>query len=157
MPSWRAMTEILFYHLKTHPLERALPRLLEKTLQRDKRAVVLVGTPQRVEHLVTALWTYRQDSWLPHGSAKDGCADKQPIWLTGTEENPNDAAFIFLTDQARIENPDGYERVIVMFDDRDRAAVGAAREDWKRFREAGRTLSYWQQTPAGGWEKKAEG
>ena len=34
------MTEILFYHLQHQPLERVLPTLLEKTLERGWRAVV---------------------------------------------------------------------------------------------------------------------
>jgi DNA polymerase-3 subunit chi len=34
------MTEILFYHLQRHPLERVLPALIEKSLERGWRVVV---------------------------------------------------------------------------------------------------------------------
>ena len=37
------MTEVLFYHLQSQPLERVLPELLEKCLERKWRAVVQVG------------------------------------------------------------------------------------------------------------------
>jgi DNA polymerase-3 subunit chi len=150
------MTDIWFYHLQRLDLNRALPLLLEKTVARQKRAVVMAGSPERVEFLNQHLWQYRDESWLPHGSEKDGHAEHQPIWLTAQDENPNAADFLFLTDRAMSDQVSGYERVILLFDDRDREAVAEARERWKAYRDEGHTLSYWQQTNAGGWEKKAE-
>ena len=70
------MSEIAFYHLTRSPLEAALPKLLDKTLQAGKRAVVIAGSPERVEHLNGVLWSYDDASWLPHGSAKDGHPDE---------------------------------------------------------------------------------
>ena len=54
------------------PLERALPLLLEKTLERGWRAVVQAGSQERLDVLDQHLWTWREDSFLPHGTAKDG-------------------------------------------------------------------------------------
>ena len=82
------MTQIGFYHLTRSPLEQALPKLLDKALAAGYRAVVLAGSSERVEALSDRLWTYEPESWLPHGSAKDGDAALQPIWLTATDENP---------------------------------------------------------------------
>ena len=149
------MVEIWFYHLQSTALERALPALLEKTLQRGKRAVVMSGSKERVEALNSLLWTYRDDSFLPHGTARDGSAADQPVWLTEQDENPNAADFLFLTDRSMSDAVGDFERVILLFDDRDTAAVTDARGHWKRFQEADFTLSYWQQT-RGGWTKKAE-
>lgn len=148
-------TEVNFYHLTRSSLEDALPRLLLKTLQAGQRAVVLLGSPERVDALNTHLWTFDPDSFLPHGSARDGEAARQPIWLTHLDENPNGAAFLFLADRARSENVARYGRCFELFDGRDEAAVGESRERWREYKAAGHTLAYWQQTPAGGWEKKA--
>ena len=148
------MTEIAFYHLEKSPLERALPRLLEKTLQSGKRAVVLAGSEARVEALNADLWTYHPDSWLPHGSAREGNAADQPIWLTARDENPNGAQYLFLTDGATSAAVGAFERCFELFDGNDTGAVAAARERWKRYKEAGHALTYWQQTANGGWEKK---
>jgi len=63
------MPDVLFYHLENQPLERVLPILLEKTLERGWRAVIEVGSSQRAEALDTALWTFRDDSFLAHGLA----------------------------------------------------------------------------------------
>lgn len=151
------MTEIGFYHLTRTPLERALPKLLEKVLAAGKRAVVRVGSQERVDFLNTALWTYEPSSFLPHGTAADGEAERQPIWLTAEDENPNGAEIVVLTDGATVGDIDGFERCLEMFDGRDDQAVEAARGRWRGYKESGHALTYWQQTESGGWEKKASG
>ena len=94
------MTEISFYHLERSPLEAALPKLLEKTLAAGKRALVLASSEERVESLAQVLWTYDPGSWLPHGTAKDGNPEDQPIWLSTEPESANKATFLFMTDGA---------------------------------------------------------
>jgi DNA polymerase-3 subunit chi len=149
------MTDIGFYHLQRSPLEQALPKLLEKVLAAGKRAVLKAGSEDRVEALNSLLWTYDQRGFLPHGSRKDGHADAQPIWLTDLDDNPNDAQVLILTDGTTSERVDSYERCLDMFDGNDPDAVQAARERWKACNQAGHTVTYWQQTERGGWEKKA--
>ncbi len=148
-------TEVNFYHLTTSSLEQALPRLLAKTLQAGQRAVVMLGSPERVDALNNHLWTFDPDSFLPHGSERDGDAARQPIWLTHRDENPNGARFLFLADRASSEQVAAFERCFELFDGRDDAAVTESRERWKAYKAAGHAVSYFQQTAAGGWEKKA--
>lgn len=148
-------TQIAFYHLIQSDLETALPKLLEKTLSAGKRAVVQVGVEARVEPLNNHLWAYSREGWLPHGSAKDGEAEEQPVWLTTTDENPNGASFLFLTDGASSENIGNYERCFDLFDGRDEQAVQAARSRWKVYKDEGHDLTYWQQNDHGRWEQKA--
>jgi len=149
------VTDIAFYHLTKFSLEQALPKLLEKTLSVGKRAVVQVGSEERAEALTDSLWTYQADSWLPHGTAKDGSPDKQPIWITSIEENPNGATFLFLTDGSDASSVPDFERCFVVFDGRIDVAVQNARTQWKAYKDTGHDLTYWQQTDTGGWEKKA--
>ena len=139
------MTEIRFYHLTRKTLEQALPELLEKTLERGWRAVVMAGSPERVEALTHHLWTSRPDSFLPHGNAKDGNAEHQPVWLTTADERPNEAEVLFLTDGAQTARAGDYVRVCEVFDGNDESAVAAARVRWKAYKDAGHELSYWQQ------------
>ena len=149
------MTEIRFYHLTRKTLEQALPELLEKTLARGWRAVVMAGSPERVEALTHHLWTYKPDSFLPHGSEKDGDPAMQPVWLTTADERPNEAEVLFLTDGATSEGVGDFQRVCEVFDGNDEAAVAAARERWKLYKAAGHDLSYWQQGPRG-WTNEAQ-
>lgn len=149
------MTEILFYHLERRPLERVLPELLEKCLERGWRAVVQTSARERLEALNTQLWTYREDSFLPHGSAADGPPERQPVYLTTDMENPNEASVRFLVDGADIADPSAYTRVVYLFDGADEEAVALARTQWVAARDGGHEVTYWQQNDDGRWEKKA--
>ncbi len=149
------MTDVRFYHLTATPLERALPRLLAKAYEADWRAVVLAGSTERVEALDAALWTFDQDSFLPHGRAGDEAPEKQPIYLTTKEENPAGANLLVLTDGVDVDPAflAGFERCLDMFDGNDPEAVEAARARWRRLKEAGHEITYWRQNARGGWEK----
>lgn len=149
------MTEVLFYHLQNAPLERVLPDLLERSLQRGWRAIVRAGSKERLDALNNTLWTYRDESFLPHGTLEDGPPDLEPILLTTDAENPNGANVLFLVDGAEPGEITGYERCVLMFDGRDADAVAAARNHWKTLKDAGHDTTYWQQSDAGKWEKKA--
>lgn len=148
------MSDIGFYHLVRSPLEKALPKLLEKVLESGARAVVMAGSEERVESLAVLLWTYHPNSFLPHGTARDGKPEVQPIWLTERDENPNGATILVLTDGASSEQVERYARCLEVFDGGDAEAVTRARERWRVYKDAGHNLTYWQQTESGGWEKK---
>ncbi|MGI9500624.1 MAG: DNA polymerase III subunit chi [Geminicoccaceae bacterium] len=151
------VAEIGFYHLTKTALEPALGQLLTKVLGSGKRAVVMASSLERVEALTRGLWTYRTDSFLPHGSSRDGHADEQPIYLTDKPEAPNGAAVLVLVDNAVAEPMlAGIERVLIMFDGRDQASLAHARGSWKAHQEKGEKLVYWQQTERGGWTKARE-
>ncbi|MEE9589247.1 MAG: DNA polymerase III subunit chi [Hyphomicrobiaceae bacterium] len=149
------MTEVWFYHLERLPLDRVLPNLLERTLERGWRAVVQVGSDERLQALDTLLWTFSEESFLPHGSHKDGDVERQPVYLTSGAENPNASNIRFLVDGADHQDLGDYERAIYIFDGHDDEAVAAARDNWKAARDAGHEVTYWQQSEQGRWEKKA--
>ena len=143
-----------FYHLQDSPLERALPVLLERAMNAGLRAVVMAASDDRLEALSGMLWTYTSDSWLPHGTAKDGSAAEQPIWLTTAEENPNGAKLLVLTDGMSSSHLGDFDRCLDLFDGNNEAATTAARERWRVAKSAGHELHYWQQTQSG-WQEKA--
>jgi DNA polymerase-3 subunit chi len=149
------MAEFCFYHLERRRLDSALPEILEDALAHEMRAVVQAPSPERVEALNEQLWTYRDESFLPHGAARDGEDFAQPIYLTEGAENPNGAKLRVLlsgADAAPFAAED-YERVILLFDGRDEEARAEARRQWSFLKAAGATLSYWREGEDGGWEK----
>ena len=147
--------EALFYHLERQPLDRVLPGLIERTVERGWRAVIQAGSAERVQALDGLLWTYRDDAFLPHGTAADGAADRQPVFLTVGDDNPNNAVVRFLVDGAIAADFKGYQRLVFLFDGRDAEALAGARTQWKAAKAAGCTATYWQQNAEGRWEKKA--
>jgi DNA polymerase III subunit chi len=94
------MTEVLFYHLQNMALENVLPPLLEKSLERGWRCVVQSTSEERADALDAHLWTYRDDSFLPHATWRAADAAEQPILLVLEESNPNGAQVRFLVDNA---------------------------------------------------------
>lgn len=148
------MTEILFYHLEQHPLERVLPVLVEKSLERGWRAVIEASSPERLQSLDDVLWTYRDDSFLPHAVAGTYNDNAQPVLLTTETDNSNAADIRFFVDRAVPVSGEGYVRLVYMFDGHDPNAVAEARTAWKALK-SGNDLTYWQQNETGGWEKKA--
>jgi DNA polymerase-3 subunit chi len=146
------MTEIGFYHLTRSTLAQALPRLLDRTLAAGHRALVLGPNAAGLDALSAALWV--QPAWLPHGSASDGDADLQPIWLSADAEPVNGARYLFLVEGAETDRIKDYVRAFDIFDGNDPGAVAAARARWKTAKDAGHTLAYWQQTESS-WQKKA--
>lgn len=152
-------TEMLFYHLEHQPLDRVLPQLVEKTLERGWKAVVQAGSQERLDALDALLWTFREDSFLPHAQAKlaGASAGRQPVLLTLTDENQNAAEVRFLVDGATLASFEGitYVRIVIIFNGDDPDALKQARSDWKRAKAAGLDATYWQQSTNGRWEKKA--
>ena len=149
------MTEVLFYHLERRLLEQVLPILLQKTLERGWRAVVQTSSEERTEALSNALWTWRDEAFLPHGTSRDGNAEDQPVWLTHDADTPNGATVRFYVDGARLDELEGLDRAVFMFDGRDTDAVEDARTQWKQVSAAGHDVTYWQQDEQGRWHKKA--
>jgi DNA polymerase-3 subunit chi len=150
------MTEIRFYHLQQTPLERALPEMLQKAVGDGRRVVVRSADEAGLGRLNEVLWTFKPDSFLPHGGKKEGFAEDQPIWLTLEEENPNGAQVLILTHGAAYADLSAYNLCCEMLDGNNDEAVAAARQRWKIYKDAGHSLTYWQQNERGGWEKKAE-
>jgi DNA polymerase-3 subunit chi len=154
------MTEILFYHLLTKPLDKALPNLLERSLDRDWHVCLQTRTDEKCAALNELLWNVGENSFLPHGTAADGDTEFQPIYLTTGHENPNGAQIRFFVESAQIApvlaaTAEPYERIVIMFDGNDEAELADARAQWKALKGAGANLAYYQQTENGGWEKKA--
>jgi DNA polymerase-3 subunit chi len=147
--------EIYFYHLERRTLEDILPALLERSLERGWRAVVQAASEERVEALDTRLWTYSDESFLPHGTARDGSAEAHPIYLTAGHDNPNEAEVRFLVDGAELADVAPYRRVVFIFDGRDEDAVVKARAQWQEARAKGLSVSYWQQDEQGRWQQRA--
>jgi DNA polymerase III subunit chi len=150
------MTEVLFYHLQGQRLDGVLPTLLERSVGRGWRVVVQGASEERMDALDAHLWTYRDDSFLPHGTWREPEAAEQPILLTMTESNPNGARVRFLIDGAPLPpDAEAYERLVLVFDGEDEDAVAAARAQWAAAKERGFEATYWQPDDSGRWVKRA--
>lgn len=154
------MSEVLFYHLERRSLDDVLPGLVEKTLERGWRAVIRAEFADRAGAIDALLWTYDDQSFLPHAQLGDGEAMDQPVLITVEEGNPNAAQLLFLVGGARApawddEATKALARVVLLFDGRDPEALATARTAWKEAKAASHDVTYWKETPTGKWEKQA--
>jgi DNA polymerase III, chi subunit len=149
------MTEIRFYHLQKSSLEDALPPLLSKAVESGKKVVLRLKDDQTVSRMNDHLWTFQPDSFLPHGSKKEGYSEHQPVYLTSQTENPNGASVLIY--ESGIEDIDHtvFDLCCQMLNGRDDTQVTQARTEWKALKDAGHSLTYWQQTAEGRWEEKS--
>ena len=154
----QAPPEVMFYHLERSSLDEALPRLLEKTLQRGWKAMVQTTTPEHATALDAHLWVWKDDAFLPHAVAGDARfaddAAMQPIWISTDDDAPNDADVLFLVDGAERDTIDGFTRCVVIFDGRDEEGLAQARAYWKTLKAADYPMTYWQEVAKGKWEQK---
>jgi DNA polymerase III subunit chi len=149
------MTEVLFYHLQNMSVENVLPPLLEKSLERGWRVVVQATSQERADALDAHLWTYRDDSFLPHATWRAGDAQDQPIILALEEANPNSANVRFLIDNAALpQDAASYERMVLMFNGDDADALSAARAAWTDCKSRGFDVTYWQADEMGRWRRR---
>jgi DNA polymerase III subunit chi len=152
------MTEIRFYHLQRRKPEEALPAILEEALEQDLKVVVEAPVREWIEALDERLWTYSDESFLPHGTARDGEPETQPIFLTDGDDNPNAADMRILVGGALAapileRQPGAYQRIVILFDGADEEARLAARAQWAALKAAGHAPTYWREGDTGAWEQ----
>lgn len=146
------MTSIQFYHLLSTSRERAVPKLMEKVLKSGSRAVMLLESGPALKTMSDALWTNDPAGFLPHGSARDGHTEQQPVYLALTEENPNGADILCVLNGALPASVATYNRLLDVFDGSREEEVVAARARWTHYKTAGFALQYIKQQPGGGWK-----
>ena len=151
------MTETLFYHLERRAMEEVLPGLVEKSRSRGWKALIRADSADRADAIDTLLWTYDDQSFLPHAQQADGAAQRQPVLITVEEGNANAAEIVFYVGGAQPADwadLSGLSRIVMLFDGRDQAALAAARAAWKDARAAGHEVTYWKESPSGKFEKQ---
>ncbi|HEY3638100.1 MAG TPA: DNA polymerase III subunit chi [Rhizomicrobium sp.] len=153
------MSEVLFYHLEKQSLDDTLPTLIDRTLARGWRALIRAESAERAQAMDNLLWTWSDESFLPHAQSGDGDPAKQPVLIAVDEGNPNRADVLFLIGGAMLPSWQGeavdFTRIVVLFDGRDDAALSGARNAWIAARQSGHDATYWKQSAGGRWEKQA--
>ena len=150
-----AQAEVSFYQLTTHPLEKVLPKLLEKTYHSGLRALVVASSQAQAQGLNAALWTYSPGAFLPHGMKGSSSHTPQdhPIWITTDPHNENDATVLVLTDERYVEDLSAYGRCVDIFDGNNPPSLASAQERYHSYRQNNHTVIYWQQSLQGTWDQ----
>lgn len=150
------MSRIDFYHLQKSSLDEALPKLVLKAYETGKKIKIKVGNDLRVDFINSLLWTFDDESFVPHGTKKDGFAEMQPVYLSAEDDLPNEAVFLFLVEAADInlDNAVKFERIFYIFAGNNENELIKARTVWKAFSDSDFERHYWQQNAEAKWEEK---
>ncbi len=149
---------IAFYQLLTTPLEKTLPKLLEKIYASNQKALVLAESQERLDQLDSVLWTYSTNAFLPHGTSKlpQEFHGRQPIWLTtSVSDNPNSASVLVVTSSEKIETFQKFERILDLFDGNNPTFLEQAQKRMAYYKGLGHTVTLWKQTPQSSWVEEA--
>lgn len=149
------LPSINFYHLTTTSLEHALPKLLERALAGGYKVLVVTSSEAYAEHLDKLLWSYEEGSFLPHGRHTDKNPELQPVLISTTLENLNQANILMTTDGRYIEEKGQFSRIIDIFDGKEKEALESARNRWKKYKDSGFEMTYYKQNEQGVWHKAA--
>jgi DNA polymerase III subunit chi len=144
--------ETHFRNLAGRPLELWVALLAAEHHAAGARVIVRAASPERVRTLDQALWTYDAGSFLPHGTAEGGRADRQPVFLTDGDDNPNGASALVLVDNSAAPTSGEFTVVDYVFERADPTAREAARQQWRLWKEQGHDPIYWEAT-AEGWRR----
>ncbi len=148
------MGQAYFYHLTERPLEATLPVLLAKALEQGWRVEVRGREREAMDRLDRQLWAV--EGFLPHGLDGGPHDADQPVLLT-VAPAPDLRSCVISVGGADVA-PDevkGADRVCILFEGADAAAVETARAQWRTLTEAGVQAFYWAED-GGRWIKKAE-
>lgn len=115
------MTQIIFYSTAPLQVEKTLFTLLEKSLEKGNKSLLLFKDKEKCLSINEQLWTYKQNSFLPHISEDDQIYDNIdiPVYLSTKNENPFKAELLFSIDGFLPDNIDHFERVIIIIDVND--------------------------------------
>lgn len=144
-----------FYHLQKKPAQDVIPELASKVLQSTQKMVILTSSKEQSDFLNSLLWTFKPDSWLPHGNYKTGSPDLQPIWITEKYENPNESKIIMLLDGLTLSDYSDFERCLYLFNGNNEEELKKARLFWTDAKQNNCENHYWQQDSSGKWFEKS--
>ncbi len=147
-----------FYHLQKNTLDEALPKLVLKAYETGLPIKIKIGNELRVDFLNTMLWTFDEESFIPHATKKDGFAEMQPVFLSSDDDVPNNAKILFLVDGADVDMTmtSEFDRILYVFDGNNEDEVKKARKMWKAFKSETAECHYWQQNESGKWEESEQ-
>lgn len=146
----------MFYHLIRAGLDDTVTMILTRALGQGWRLMVRSPEQGLLDDLDAKLWLGPEDSFLAHG-VEGGAQDADQPVLLGAGPISNSARGIVLLSGAKVQRDElaGLERVWLLFDGADPAAVQAARDQWTLLTGWGLAAQYWSDE-SGAWVKKAE-
>lgn len=150
------MSLLMFYQLTRSSAEDTVANLVGRALTQGWRVMIRSTDAAELARLDSLLWLGAAEGFVPHG-LQDGAQEaEQPVLLgSGAIGNAAQALMLLGGAEVSLSEAQSLERVWVIFDGADEAAVAHARLQWTKLTQAGLAAQYWSEE-SGAWAKKAE-
>lgn len=146
----------IFYHLTRAGLDDTVTTTVTRALGAGWRVMIRAPDAGLLDHLDAKLWLGPEEGFLPHGLQGGPQDAAQPVLLgQGAIGNAAKGLMLLSGANALREEAPGLERIWVLFDGADAAAVASARLRWTEFTNWGLAAQYWSDED-GSWVKKTE-
>lgn len=134
---------------------KALPRLLDKIYQLNKKVLILCSNQQEMSDLDEVLWTYASKAFLPHATTGDLRPERQPILLSLSSENLYQAEILVILSETIPDNVQTFERCLDLFyAETDQQIINNAKQRLQNYQAQGFKTSYWVQNIEGNWQQE---
>ena len=110
--------------------------ILEYNLDNRIKTLVRFPTEESMLQFDEWLWATKPDSFLAHGTSKDPYPERQPVYLSCSSENPNQATFLMLMAgaTAQLGEITLFSETAILFDQNH---ADTCREFWKTLTAGG--------------------
>lgn len=152
-----SLCSVSFYAVGNDSIARVAALLCDKAYHSGHRVLLHVEQKDAMEAFDYQLWTFKQKSFLPHGTTADLVPEWMPILISQEGVNRNNAAIYMGCAHCIPENVDEFARVIDIFNQSDNVALKAARARWRTYAGQGKEVSFWtQDQKTRKWQKAHE-
>jgi len=140
------MTEVLFVEVTANRMEMRACEIAERTYVQGGRLQIVAADPQQAVRLDSLLWTFRPDSFVPHGFPEGEKAKLvPPVIITTEEEKIPGFESLLMLGFCPAKTVGQFSQVfhLVVADNPER--LEASRRFWTQLRDAGFSLRHQKQ------------
>ncbi|MES2677843.1 MAG: DNA polymerase III subunit chi [Pseudomonadota bacterium] len=141
--------EINFYQVDD-VIYKSIAPLLIKVLDENKTALILCQNEAQVAEIDGGLWSFSKTKFVPHGTKADKIDHlKQPVFITSSAENLNQAQYLLMLHEAEEEFLKQFDKIFYFFSSGD---IADARKLWAKYKKQSFTLNFYKKND-GAWIK----
>ncbi len=141
--------EINFYQIDDI-LHKSMAPLLQKILEDKKKVLIYSKNAELLKQIDDGLWSFSKTKFLPHATKFEKSDPiKNPIFLTDSEENENQAEFLIMLDQTSDDFAKNFTKIFHFFDNNN---LAEAKKLWSYYKQKSANLNFYKKDQ-GKWIK----
>ena len=139
------LEKAFFYKSSHRDVVRDIAWLTESIFKKNNRIVIFCTDQETAEVVDDFIWSYRDDSFIPHSIKKHRETSLDPILVTTDLDGSYEHNVLLALNGVLIKEKDWqrFAKVYYFFDDQDSREKENARAMWKSFSSLAVNCKYW--------------